>query len=159
MYELEYLFILTDTNSPVFKSLSELLKFFKSYTVDMTSFNILYLFDSRYYNMIKLISDIKSVKVHIDYDEKTHTSHSDIIERFSSYFSVKDNENKMYDKYFIYTEFGKIDRLDLDDKLLFMKGKMYPKEKINIYDDVFVNTSFMKKDDFNIRDSLRMFYD
>ena len=60
--ELQYLFIINDSSdNPVYTSLIQLLKFFKSYTVDLSTFNIVYVFDSKYYNMIRLINDINHI--------------------------------------------------------------------------------------------------
>ena len=63
---LQYLFIINENNNPVFTALVALIKFFKSYTVDIHGLNIIYLFDSKYYNMLKFVEDIHRMKVNID---------------------------------------------------------------------------------------------
>ena len=62
MQDLKYLYILNDANNVVVNAITILTRFFKSYTTDLTSFNILYLMDSRYWNMIKLIHDVRSIE-------------------------------------------------------------------------------------------------
>lgn len=84
MESLQYLYIVNDQNSPLFTSISTLLKFFKSYTVDITSYNIIYVFDSKYYNMIKLIEDIKMVSSNIDTIDKYKYEFSDHIKTVSA---------------------------------------------------------------------------
>jgi hypothetical protein len=58
---LKYLYILNDSNNVLLNAVITLIRFFKSYTTDLASFNILYLMDSRYYNKIKLINDINYI--------------------------------------------------------------------------------------------------
>lgn len=59
--DLRHLYIVNDSNNVTMEAVIKLIKFFKSYTTDLTSFNILYLMDSRYSNMIKLLGNVKSV--------------------------------------------------------------------------------------------------
>lgn len=64
--DLKYLFIINDSNSVLLNAVITLVRFFKSYTTDLTSFNIFYLMDSRYYNMIKTIHDIHTLEANMD---------------------------------------------------------------------------------------------
>lgn len=74
---LKYAFFLNDNNIPVVRAIVELVKFFKSYTVDLASLNIIYLFDSKFYNNIKLIDDIEDVEVNIIPEEELNTLYFD----------------------------------------------------------------------------------
>lgn len=56
--DLKHLYILNDSNNVLLNAAITLIRFFKSYTTDLSSFNILYLMNSRYWNMIKLVEDI-----------------------------------------------------------------------------------------------------
>lgn len=47
-----------DDSETVFKALTSLINFFKSYTVDIHAFNIWYVFDSKYYNAIRLFGKL-----------------------------------------------------------------------------------------------------
>lgn len=67
MVDLKYLSIVNDSNSVTLNAVITLVKFFKSYTTDITSFNILYLMDSRYFNMVKLIDRIESISVNMNF--------------------------------------------------------------------------------------------
>ncbi|MMZ42136.1 hypothetical protein D1872_36550 [compost metagenome] len=60
--QLKYLYFVNDSNNVVLDAAIALVRFFKSYTTDLTSFNIFYLMDSRHLNMIHLIGDIKSIQ-------------------------------------------------------------------------------------------------
>ena len=49
---------LIDDSEVQYRALMSLINFFKSYTVDVHSFNIWYVFDSKYYNAIRLINHL-----------------------------------------------------------------------------------------------------
>jgi hypothetical protein len=59
--DLKYFYIINDNNL-LLEALKTLIAFFKSYTVDLAAVNIVYLFDSRYYNKIKLLKKIHLIK-------------------------------------------------------------------------------------------------
>lgn len=75
---LQYLCILNDSNNIVFSALIKLIRFFKSYTTDLRSFNILYLMDSRYFNMIRLVNDIKYLSKALETNDSFNLEYSDI---------------------------------------------------------------------------------
>lgn len=60
--ELKYLYIIYDSNNVILNAIVTLIRFFKSYTVDLAPLNVLYLMDSRYYNMIKMLHDVKNME-------------------------------------------------------------------------------------------------
>lgn len=55
---LDYTFFINGTNNPLFTALTSLLNFFKSYTTDIALMNVIYLFNSRYHNLIKLCDSL-----------------------------------------------------------------------------------------------------
>jgi hypothetical protein len=69
--ELQYLYILNDSNNVLLNAAIKLIRFFKSYTTDLASFNILYLMNSRYHNMIKLIHDVENLEKTLGVNEDT----------------------------------------------------------------------------------------
>ena len=58
---LKYLHLLNDGDSPLFRSITQLIYFFKSYTTDLAALNVLYVFDSKVYNMVKFIEDFRII--------------------------------------------------------------------------------------------------
>lgn len=66
--DLEYLSAINGTDNILVTVLVKLIEFFKSYTVDLRNINILYVLDSRRYNMIKMISDC-TISAKIEKDE------------------------------------------------------------------------------------------
>lgn len=157
MKDMQYLFIINDNNNPAFIALTSLIKFFKSYTVDLASFNILYVLDSKYYNMIKFIEDIHMINVHINsneyfnhnYSDSLHTMKSEIIANddkinFDEYIDIKatmhfsDENYKLIDyinelKTYLTIEDG--DHNLYNDGILSIISKMKTPDN-NIYTDV-----------------------
>lgn len=67
--ELRYLYAVDESNNVILEALAKLINFFKSYTTDLRPLNILYLMDSRFYNIIKLINDIKRVEKTLQFND------------------------------------------------------------------------------------------
>lgn len=60
--DVENLNLLVDDGDTAYASLISLINFFKSYTVDIHSFNVWYLFDSKYYNSLRVFTKISEVQ-------------------------------------------------------------------------------------------------
>lgn len=56
--DIEYLTTINGTDNILVTALVKLILFFKSYTVDLRNLNVMYVMDSRRYNMIKLVKDL-----------------------------------------------------------------------------------------------------
>lgn len=94
---LKYLFIINDsTENPIYASLIQLLKFFKSYTVDLNTFNIVYVFDSKYYNLIKMIQDTHRLSKYVGYDDDFTQYYTDIM---NYHINTHDKNNLKYNEY------------------------------------------------------------
>jgi len=55
--DLEYLSSINGTDNIMITALVKLIEFFKSYTVELKTINILYLFDDKRFNMIRMVAD------------------------------------------------------------------------------------------------------
>jgi len=69
--DLQYLYVVNDSNNVMLNAVMTLVRFFKSYTTDLSSFNILYLMNSRHYNMIKMIHDVELISKTLGFNENT----------------------------------------------------------------------------------------
>lgn len=58
---LRSLHVLNDEEGLLTEALVRLIRFFKSYTIDLTSFNILYVFDNRHFNRIKVMDKLTAL--------------------------------------------------------------------------------------------------
>lgn len=156
---LQYLYIIYDASNPVFNSIVKLLRFFKSYTTDLTAFNVIYLFDSKYYNNIKLIGDIVATSSSYDAKESLNNLYGDIIkcvdkemdvtsdisslvEKFSNRISIQGSDvyEKMYDELVSISRKETIkDKTDIIDALSYSLSVPYAIIKQTMYDKGIVN--------------------
>lgn len=125
MTSMQYLFIVTDVTNPVFKALSSLMKFFKSYTVDLNSFSIIYLFDSKYYNMFKMIEDIKMVNGYIYPEGNINYLYSDDYYDIISNLRTPDDVLKFNDYYRLYMNIHLDDEYVMYDKIKSISNGLY----------------------------------
>lgn len=166
--DLKYLNIINDSNSATLNATITLIRFFKSYTTDLTSLNILYLMDSRYYNMIKLISAIQDVQANISLYERqdegivadndgvyrANIGTKDVLE-FLDRYSFKANISKE-DLYEIVDSIPSVSKeqhirtlLTFRDKpylmaKIIMKNYLIPEEKVLFSAGLYHNEKFMR---------------
>lgn len=124
MPDLQYLFLVNDNNNPVYTALVALLKFFKSYTADFTQLNIIYVFDSPYYNLIKMVEDIHSVDKLIQPEESLNEYYFDKIKTNLTRIRTKDDILAFNEKYKLFIRLLLDDELILRDELLYMISNM-----------------------------------
>ena len=77
--ELEHMSTLEGSDNTLINALMKLIEFFKSYTVDLNSLNVLYVMDSKYYNMIRMVHDIKYIDKMMQYNENSFREYFDNI--------------------------------------------------------------------------------
>lgn len=88
--DLKFMYTMNDTATPLETLLVQLVRFFKSYTVDMLGLDTLFICDFKLDNMIKLIDKIHYIEKTIGIDIHLHFSHSDVINRITSIIDPKD---------------------------------------------------------------------
>ena len=87
--ELQYLHIVNNDGNIFLDALTSLILFFKSYTVDLLGNSIIFLFDSRYYNMVKLIDTYSATK-DISVSSDINLAYSDVISSVQHFINHKD---------------------------------------------------------------------
>ena len=76
--EFKYLHLAVESQS-LFGILVKLINFFKSYTVHLSSAGLLYLFDDRYFNMMKILDKINSIEVKMEIKDVINALYIDLI--------------------------------------------------------------------------------
>ena len=74
---LNYSFFINGANNPIFTAVISLLNFFKSYTSDLALMNIVYLFDSKYYNMLRIFDSINGSSKIRGFNDSLQNEYSD----------------------------------------------------------------------------------
>ena len=87
---LEFMYLMNDTQTPLENLLMRLVRFFKSYTVDVLGLDILFVCDFKAENMLKIFEEIYYMEKNIGMDEDVRLSHSDAINNITAVFSEKD---------------------------------------------------------------------
>lgn len=97
--------LMNDTNNHTVKALIKLIDFFRSYTTDLIGLNVIYVFDTKALNMLKLIDTETGSNKSIEINDLWKLDHSDTASIYSSIitpdvFRTRD-ANHIYKKYII----------------------------------------------------------
>lgn len=148
--ELRYLNIISEENDAMIGALMTLLRFFKSYTTDFTSFDILYVLDDRGNQMIKTLGDIHAIQK--DLELRQHEFMRDSIHMIKGTIRRRDKMN-LHDIGKVYT----VRRLNdhwgpFRDKYHVGETSMIIKDTL----DMMYNDMITLSNQFNIKDRLRL---
>lgn len=128
--DLEYISAINGTNNNIVRALISLINFFKSYTTDLRNLNVVYIFNDKYHNMIRMIDDPRLfIKL---FPREKPLEYNDFIHETSVNFASKE----------------KID-IDFLNRLF---NKIVPKDKVYYFDKAFISK------EFEWIDNLRMVY-
>ena len=143
---IDLIYLINSSSTPLQELLIKLIKFFKSYTVDLISFDTLYVMDLKPGNTIKLFDEMKKIMKTIEYHDTDaiRISHSDLIHLIQETVGIDDHEAiRLYDKFFLSVIFHldekslvKLrDDIDEETKLVLYKED----DGLNKLDDVIHN--------------------
>ena len=90
---INYLYMENDAAAPLQELLVRLVKFAKSFTVDMLDLDIIYVCDMKEQNMIRLIDVPWYINKLIGPDDRFNVSHSDIVKKIISQYELDDKIN------------------------------------------------------------------
>lgn len=115
--DLRNLYNLNDVTGGSINALITLIRFFKSYTTDMIGLNVVYLFNTRALNMMKLLDHIAYIhKEELWRDNSLKLTHSDVVSRIISRMNENDTF-QIHDQMLSFISFaiGGDDGFSLDD--------------------------------------------
>lgn len=154
---LQYLYIVNDTMNPLFTSIVKLLRFFKSYTTDLTSFNVIYVFDSKHYNAIKMIDDIHYINKEFQMNESMNQLYSDTIKTISARHTFDDTVLKFvesYKKYITIYLSDKYESINNYDYLHTILVNSIADDVLNIKDNAVIQKLIAENEDWTILDTV-----
>ena len=131
---LTYLTTLNGVNNNIVNAIIELIKFFKSYTVDLRNLNVVYIFDDDYWNRIRTIENL----------------------RFNVTFQPREKPIEYNDINFITSTYRNDDRV----KLSYVNA--IDNNNDGIMDVMLyniLNNEIKPNDKINVRDSIQILYD
>lgn len=128
-----YLHTAVDSTALI-RVLVRLINFFKSYTVDLTHCGILYLFDDRFLNMLKILDGIHSVEVKMWQDDGFLKMYYDAIQGADIKLN-RDESIKVLDDWYAYVYAAVMDKLFLGDNLFAQVLKPTESHMLGEYSD------------------------
>ena len=156
--ELEYLNTINGTNNNIVQTIVGLINFFKSYTVDLRTLNILYMFDNKRFNKIYMIDDPR-LFIRL-FPHEALPVYNDTLTtalRIDKY-----NNLIIYDKAAIYNTLRPKDYVGEYDEIVQLINKMEIQDKMELdYKDLIeLLTSHMSDNDvIDLRDDNHLYID
>lgn len=157
--DINYLHLITDSATPLEELLMKLIRHFKSYTVDVIGFDVLYMCDLKSENLLRLFDEIAYMEKTIGIDEHMRLSYSDVVHRIIENFKVDDRlswNDKMYytSLLFLDNSHGVYNSVRLRDDIYLYK-ELLGDSSITFYDTISsITEEFVVKDRFGFKDGI-----
>lgn len=152
--DLKYLSIISEENDAMINALMTLLKFFKSYTTDFTSFDIVYILDDRGVQNVKLMSQLKAIRKTSHYNEKKLIIHKDRLNKIRAKIRAE-YKIQLKDSMRTSVNIKNNETLQLLDKMQHMyKNMMLPGSDDKIKDKILSNALIKMEERFAWREQL-----
>jgi len=126
---LTYLSTLNGVNNNIVDCIIELIKFFKSYTVDLRNLNVVYIFDDPYWNRIRTV---ENVDLHVKIQPREKPLEYNDINFISSNYNINEKVNLSYVNAIDIGDNGTMDRMLMRYSMI--NNKIYNDDKINLRD-------------------------
>lgn len=88
---LKYIYMMNDSATPIEDLLLKMVRYFKSFTVDCLGLDIIYIYDMKSENIMRLFGEIAKIKKEIEAEEHIHLSYSDVITRMYNKAELRDS--------------------------------------------------------------------
>ena len=155
---LKFLYLMEKSASPLEKLLVQMIRFFKSYTVDMIGLNLLYVYDVKIDNIIKLFDEVNRIhktitpmdRIRIRYDDSVHCLIATIVPKDKIHFT---------DRVQINARLNVHDHLYLWDNVSIFGKEINGNERLELYDvGQKVESTITTKSSLKLTDKVRMYY-
>lgn len=153
--DIRHLNVVSDMDSYMLDALLTLVRFFKSYTTDMLGINIVYIFDTKALNMLKLIDHITYMEKEIGVYEKFELTHMDFISLISAYITHDE-------KLLLKESYKVISKCYLPDDLIFKEtisiiATVLVNDRLSLYDTIGLLSAYINhKDPLILTDDISM---
>ena len=166
--DLKYIYLISGAASPLEELLLKLVRFFKSYTVDVLGLDTLYICDLKPENMIRLFDKIHYMEKTIVPKDRFKLQHSDVIHRLITQYQLKDKltlKDKMfYDALLLIKdsdEDGIRNSVRMRDEVSVFVNIPVKDKSLNLMDTIHnISTTDTISDSFKMNDKvIKMWYD
>ena len=145
--DLTYLYIINNTTSSLQEVLIELIRFFKSYTTDMIGLNVVYIFDFKPDNMLKLIDRMERIEKTITPIDKLYFGYADAISHMKVTTRMMD-PMILHDYIESHVTIRLLDYLKFEDILKLIKH-ISAEDRFKLIDNVYVHGHLYLSDDLS----------
>lgn len=166
--DIEYLYMINDTQTPLADLLVRLVRFFKSYTVDVLGMDTLIVMNQKPENSMKIFDEIYYMQKLIQTDEHLRLSYGDVFHLISAVLTTKEdkipfNDKALYDEFLyitnyrgIYAKIKELLSLCLRDEMLYKKEIDIEEEnhELILDDTIHVNSKLSTKDSNKFTDKI-----
>lgn len=152
---LDYMYLINNSTSSIQEVLIALIKFFKSYTTDLIGLNIVYIFDFKPDNLLKLIDEVWRINGTIRTKDCIHFSYGDAVDKMMVHLYPKD-DLFFKEEYRLHANFNLKDMLLLTDGYHLIKH-LQEQDKFYLTDDVYLHGSIKYPDQLFLTDKVTHF--
>ena len=100
---LKYIYMLNDSSTPIEDLLLKMIRYFKSFTVDCLGLDIIYIYDMKSENIIRLFGEVVKIIKLIEPHEHIRLSYGDIIKYINAILQLDEKSLNLHDKQVIQT--------------------------------------------------------
>lgn len=158
---LEFMYLMNDTQTPLETLLLRLVRFFKSYTVDVLGLDVLFVCDFKADNILRIFEEIHYMEKNIGMDEDFRISYSDSIHTMESVFSEQDKikfrDKFYYESHLLINEMNGIkNSVRLGDNLGDIEKTIdtNDKERFDLYDNISVSSEQTSNDKLSFKERI-----
>lgn len=151
--DLKYLYLINNSTSSIQEILVELIRFFKSYTTDMIGLNIVYIFDFKPDNLLKLIDRMEGIKKKLQPIDYLMVGYNDTIAKANGRIAINEINMVLKDWMKIHAIYTFFEKLSFVDELSIVKH-IQAEDVLKIIDDIFVHVNVYEHDNLKLIDQL-----
>ena len=140
--DFKYLHLAVESQA-LFGILVKLINFFKSYTVDLSSAGLLYLFDDRYFNLLKILDKINSIDVKMEVEDCINALYKDLINTI--HMEVTEEESVLLlEKISSIVDYYLNKRLYLKDNIYWESDREFKEKILSVFSDTVFNSVYIE---------------
>lgn len=149
--DLRYLYLINNSTSSVQEVLIDMIRFFKSYTTDMIGLNIVYIFDFKPDNLLKLIDRMEKIDKKMQPIDKLMFGYNDAISMIYEKININEMNLVLRDIVKIHSSCLLFEKLSFAEELLLAKYIGYD-EILKFIDDILIHCDLNNSDNLKLTD-------
>ena len=165
VYNLKFLYIVGKSNSPIEKLLVQMIRFFKSYTVDMIGMETQYIYDIKIDNIIRFFDEIEKINKLLEANDHICIKYDDSVHSLVASIETKDgfkfSDNAKYESWItINNKFpGMVNSIKMTDKVHTIEKTLESTDTYKLYDTTYgIESSVRKNDSLGFHEKVKIFY-